>query len=418
MNFNNARTTASTAEISEHISQETIPEESMEEKILFVDDEENILAAFRRQLRKEFNLHTANSGPEALDILSTQGPFAVIVTDYRMPRMDGIQFLKQAQEICPHAVRIMLTGQADLNTAIEAVNNGNIFRFLTKPCPTEKLVTAVARGLVQYRLVQAEKDLLEKTLKTSINLMTELLSLANPLAFSRALRIRRVIREINAQMILSGGWECEMAGTFSQIGCISVSTEILRKVNDSLPLSLTEQRIYASHPSIGYRLLAKIHRLESVAKMVRDQNRPYNSYEKNNNNTLRGRKESLGAQTLHMAIDYDQLIMAGNKHAEAIRILTSRENEYNPDILNSLGNADVIFDNWSFRMVDTSLLEAGMILNEDVQSRTGEVIGLKHQEVTQTLLERILAVAEESGVLEPIPVIIQGNHNGKLNPAE
>jgi response regulator RpfG family c-di-GMP phosphodiesterase len=389
----------------------------MEEKILFVDDEENILAAFRRQLRKEFNLETANSGQEALDILSTNGPFAVIVTDYRMPKMDGIQFLKQAQEVCPHAVRIMLTGQADLNTAIEAVNNGNIFRFLTKPCPTEKLVTAVARGLVQYRLVQAEKDLLEKTLKTSINLMTELLSLANPLAFSRALRIRRVIREINAQMILSGGWEYEMAGTFSQIGCISVPTEILRKVNDSQPLTNTEERIYASHPSIGYRLLAKIHRLESVAKMVRDQNRAYDGYDKDSN-TLRGRKETLGAQILHVAIDYDQLIMAGNEHAEAIKILTSRVNEYNPDILKALSQADVIFDNWNFRMVDTSLLEVGMILNENVQSRAGEVIGLKHQEVTQTLLERILAVAEDSGVLEPIPVIIQGNHNELLNKAE
>jgi response regulator RpfG family c-di-GMP phosphodiesterase len=389
----------------------------MEEKILFVDDEENILAAFRRQLRKEFNLETANSGQEALDILSADSTFAVIVTDYRMPKMDGIQFLKQAQEICPHAVRIMLTGQADMITAIEAVNNGNIFRFLTKPCPTEKLVTAVARGLVQYRLVQAEKDLLEKTLKTSINLMTELLSLANPLAFSRALRIRRVIREINAQMILSGGWEYEMAGTFSQIGCISVPTEILRKVNDSLPLTKTEERIYASHPSIGYRLLVKIHRLESVAKMVRDQNRAYDSYDKDNN-TLRGRKETLGAQILHVAIDYDQLIMTGNEHAEAIKILTSRVNEYNPDILKALSQANVVFDNWNFRMVDTSLLEAGMILNEDVQSRTGEVIGLKHQEVTQTLLERILAVAEESGVLEPIPVIIQGNHNGLLTTAE
>jgi response regulator RpfG family c-di-GMP phosphodiesterase len=403
--------------LNQQKNQATTAEVDMEEKILFVDDEENILAAFRRQLRKEFNLETANSGQEALDILSTNGPFAVIVTDYRMPKMDGIQFLKQAQEVCPHAVRIMLTGQADLNTAIEAVNNGNIFRFLTKPCPTEKLVTAVARGLVQYRLVQAEKDLLEKTLKTSINLMTELLSLANPLAFSRALRIRRVIREINAQMILSGGWEYEMAGTFSQIGCISVTTEILRKVNDSQPLTNTEERIYASHPSIGYRLLAKIHRLESVAKMVRDQNRAYDGYDKDSN-TLRGRKETLGAQILHVAIDYDQLIMTGKEHAEAIKVLTSRANEYNPDILKALSQTDVIFNNWNFRMVDTSLLEVGMILNENVQNRAGEVIGLKHQEVTQTLLERILAVAEDSGVLEPIPVIIQGNHNELLNKAE
>lgn len=385
----------------------------MEEKILFVDDEENILAAFRRQLRKEFNLETANSGPEALEALSLHGPFAVIVTDYRMPRMDGIEFLKQAQEICPDAVRIMLTGQADLNTAIEAVNNGNIFRFLTKPCPTEKLVSAVTRGLVQYRLVQAERDLLEKTLKMSVTLMTELLSLANPLAFSRALRVRQVIRQINSQMILNGAWEFEMAGTFSQIGCISIPPEILRKVHDSIPLTPTEERIYTSHPSIGCRLLTHIHRLESVAMMVKHQNRPFSDYDKKNR-SLRERKEILGAQILHLAIDYDQLIMTGLGHTEAIQALTAREGEYNPDILEALRSTDAIFKNWDFRLVESSQLEAGMILNEDVQTRTGEVIGFKHQEITQTLLERIQIATEESGILEPIPVILQNHRPEKL----
>lgn len=385
----------------------------MEEKILFVDDEENILAAFRRQLRKEFSLETANSGPEALEILSMSGPFAVIVTDYRMPRMDGIQFLKQAQEICPDAVRIMLTGQADLNTAIEAVNDGNIFRFLTKPCPTDKLINAVTRALVQHRLVQAERDLLEKTLKTSVTLMTELLSLANPLAFSRALRIRRVIREINSRMILNGAWEFEMAGTFSQIGCISVPPEILRKVSDSLPLSSTEESIYASHPSIGCRLLANIHRLESVAQMVKHQNRSFSEYDKKNR-SIRERKEILGAQILHLANDYDHLILSGCGHLEAVHTLSARQGEYNPELLDALSSADVIFENWVFRSVESGLLETGMILNEDVQSRTGEVIGFKHQEITQTLLERIRIAAEQNGVLEPIPVIMQGNHTEKV----
>lgn len=384
----------------------------MEEKILFVDDEENILAALRRQLRKEFSLETANSGSEALDILSTHGPFAVIVTDYRMPRMDGIQFLKQVQEICPEAVRIMLTGQADLNTAIEAVNDGNIFRFLTKPCPTDKLITAVTRGLVQYRLVQAERDLLEKTLKTSVTLLTELLSLANPLAFSRALRIRQVIREINSQMILSGAWEYEMAGTFSQIGCISIPIEILRKVSENLPLSNTEERIYLSHPSIGCRLISNIHRLESVAVMVKYQNRPFSDYDKKNR-SMRERKEILGGQILHLAIDYDHLIVTGMDHTKAVQILAAKEGEYNPDILDALVSADVIFENWIFRTVESSMLETGMILNEDVQSLTGEVIGFKHQEITKTLLERIQIAVEENGVLEPIPVIVPGNHTEK-----
>jgi response regulator RpfG family c-di-GMP phosphodiesterase len=385
----------------------------MEEKILFVDDEENILTAFRRQLRKEFNLETANSGQEALEILKQQGHFAVIVTDYRMPGMDGIEFLKLAQEICPESVRIMLTGQADMNTAIEAVNNGNIFRFLTKPCPTEKLVGAVTRGLVQHRLVQAERDLLDKTLKTSVTLLTELLSLANPLAFSRALRIRQVTRQINSQMILNGAWEFEMAGTFSQIGCITVPPKILRKVNDSLPLTPAEERIYASHPSIGSRLLKHIHRLESVAVMVKNQNRPFSDYDKRNR-SLRERQEILGAQILHLAIDYDHLIMSGLNHQEAIQALSGRQGEYNPDILEALCSMEAISKTWEFRTVMSRQLVTGMILNEDVQTKTGEVIGFKHQEITRTLLERIQIAAEDIGVLEPIPVIIQNHRSEKV----
>jgi len=119
-------------------------------KILLVDDEAKILSAYRRAFRQRFELDTASSGKAALSLLENSGPYAVIVTDMRMPAMDGLEFLGQAKKRAPHSVRIMLTGNTDQQTAIDAVNQGSIFRFHTKPCPAENLGQSIEDGFVQY----------------------------------------------------------------------------------------------------------------------------------------------------------------------------------------------------------------------------------------------------------------------------
>ena len=121
------------------------------EKVLIVDDEKNLLAGLERQLRGTFNIVTAESGQNGLRALQENGPFAVIVSDMRMPGMNGIQFLMKAAELYPDTVRMMLTGNADLETTIHAVNEGNIFQFLTKPCQTAILKWALVDGIKQYR---------------------------------------------------------------------------------------------------------------------------------------------------------------------------------------------------------------------------------------------------------------------------
>jgi DNA-binding NtrC family response regulator len=141
-----------------------------------VDDEPNVLAAFRRQLRTCFDIETAE-GPElGLQTLRENGPFAVVLSDPRMPGMNGPQFLAAVKQLVPDTVRMMLTGQAGLNDAVAAANEGNIFRFLTKPCPQEVLFKALEAALEQYRQVMAERELLEKTLHGVNNVLTEILS--------------------------------------------------------------------------------------------------------------------------------------------------------------------------------------------------------------------------------------------------
>jgi serine phosphatase RsbU (regulator of sigma subunit) len=132
-------------------------------KVLIVDDDAKILAAFRRRLRKRFSIETVLGGSEGLDKIKAEGPFAVVVADYCMPRMNGVEFLSKVRKVAPDAVRMMLTGSADLQSAAQAVNEGNIFRFLTKPCSIDALSEALNSGIEEYRRANVEREFNQKT---------------------------------------------------------------------------------------------------------------------------------------------------------------------------------------------------------------------------------------------------------------
>ena len=173
------------------------------DRILLVDDEPNVVEAYHRRFRKQFQIHSALGGQEGLDMLTAQGPFAVVVSDCRMSLMDGIEFLTRVRDLAPETVRMMLTGNTDLDTALEAVNRGEIFRFLTKPCPPDTFANALVAGIRQYQLIHAEKELLEQTLTGSLNALADILSLVDPEAFGRASRLKRYVRKLAQHMRLS-----------------------------------------------------------------------------------------------------------------------------------------------------------------------------------------------------------------------
>jgi serine phosphatase RsbU (regulator of sigma subunit) len=132
-------------------------------RVLFVDDDPKILAALQRQLRKKVEIETVTSGRDGLDAIRRDGPFSVVVTDYCMPEMNGIEFLTEVRKVAPETVRMLLTGSADLNAAIQAVNQGNIFRFLTKPCASDTLLDALKHGLREYRQSHKERKFNRRT---------------------------------------------------------------------------------------------------------------------------------------------------------------------------------------------------------------------------------------------------------------
>ncbi len=151
---------------------------SLRRRILIVDDEPNVTEGVRSILRKHFEVTTANSGAHAVAELETNGPFAVVMTDLRMPEMNGIELLIRVRQRYPEAVRLMLSGHADLTSAADAVNSGGVFRFLIKPCRPDALVEALQAGIAEYERQAAER---------AIALEDALLLIGSRRAFDQAL---------------------------------------------------------------------------------------------------------------------------------------------------------------------------------------------------------------------------------------
>ena len=240
----------------------------MSEKVLFVDDDANILAGYQRALRKQFRIEIAVGAEAALKIVERQGPYAVVVSDMYMPGMNGVQFLAKVKEIAPDTVRIMLTGNPDLRTAIEAVHHGHIFRFLTKPCPPESLAMALEAGIEQYRLITAERDLLEKTLSGSVRMLMEILAMVDPHLFGRAQTLRGYIRSLAQTLQVGEIWKLELAATLAQVGLVTIPPVVVLKARAGHPLSEAEQEMLERVPEISHNLLINIPRLDPVARIV------------------------------------------------------------------------------------------------------------------------------------------------------
>jgi response regulator RpfG family c-di-GMP phosphodiesterase len=377
----------------------------MSKKILFVDDDQKTRRAYRRRLQEFFELETADSGKEGLCFLKTRGPYAVVVSDMRMPGMDGIEFLQQAKIESPQTVRIMLTAYADMLTAIEAVNHGHIFRFLTKPCPMETISAALNDGLYQYRLIMAERELLGKTLKGSLEILTEILSMVNPAAFGRATRIKHIVRDIALKLQLPNPWQYELAAMLSQIGCVTVPPAILDKVHHRQPLTSAEEKLYATHPEVGRELLEKIPRFNVIARIIEQQQHPVAAAISLDDLSSEEAVVNLGAQLLSLVITFDEMLMRGTPHKIIMVILRRHANKYNPLLLNALGTIE--YNATAEEFVDElplSQVSVGMIVAKDVWSKNDLLLVQQGQEITPSVLVRLQNFARRIGVFEPIRV--------------
>ncbi len=374
-------------------------------RILCVDDEPNVVESIALHLRRHYDVETATSGAAGLEILGRNGAVAVVVSDMRMPGMDGATFLKKAREAAPNTVRMMLTGQSDLNATIAAVNEGQIFRFLTKPCAPPLLLAAVGAAAEQNRLITAEQVLLEHTLHGSIKTLTDVLSLTSPASFGRANRIKQLVSEVAARLGMKERWQVEVAAMLSQLGCITLPEDVVEKVNLGQPLSEPEQKFVARMPVVTEQLLGNIPRLEVVREILASGVRPSGQVMA----TLSDADKQVavrGAQLLRVALDFDVLEAQGNTASMAIDTLRGRAGRYDKEVVEALaavrGGASL---GKKIRELPLSGLRVGMVFAEDVRMVSGTLLVARGNEVTPSLMER--ARSFRSGMVrEPVRVVV------------
>jgi CheY-like chemotaxis protein len=354
-------------------------------EVLCVDDEPEVLAGLRLHLRNHYVVHVAAGGPEALELLRDNGNIAVILSDMRMPVMDGAKFLNAARSASPDSVRMLLTGYTDMQSAVAAVNEGQIFRFISKPCPPDQLLAAFASALTQHRLIVAEKVLLQQTLLGCVESLAKVLSLTKPLAFGRALRLRSKVRSIVEFLLLHGQWQIEAAAVLSQLGAVTVSEEVLMKLNDGETLDETDRREIVSGIDTSVQMLEGIPRLEPVIEILK-----YLGREAKGKAASTPSAAPPGGMLLKLVLQWDELESQGLSQQEAFTRLASQPGAYDAEMLESLKKMPTVAGTHSAAS-STVLrdLKPGMVLAEDLLRKNGVVILPRGFEIDSSLLEHI-----------------------------
>ena len=370
-------------------------------KVLCIDDDAKILSGVRRQLGERFALETAHGPLVAQRLLEESGPYAVVVSDMRMPEMTGIELLTCIRKAYPDTVRIMLTGEADLNTTISAVNQGNIFRFLSKPCDAETLSSAISDGLRQYELVTAERELVEGTLRGSVKLLSEMLSLISPAAFGRAARVQRMSSKVGDALGAANPWELEIAALLSHLGCVSIPDAIVEKASRGDALTESESRTYRTHPEFASKLLRNIPRLESVADTIGYQSQSFDGAGFPGDG-ISGDQIPLGARILKAVLDLDTEVLRSTNADDALQALKSRPHLYDPLVLEAL--EPIVADDCGREILSVIVadLAEGMVFAAPVQSVRGQTLVAKGQQVSASLRMRLLNYCGQ--IQEPLKV--------------
>lgn len=399
-------------------------------KALFVDDEESILRSMKRLFHDEdFDVLTASSGIEGLDIIK-KSEVAVIVSDQKMPGMSGAEFLEQAKKILPDSVRIILTGYADINAALDAINKGGVYRYITKPWNDNDFIITVLNAVERYRLIKENKHLTELTKKQNEELKKwstelefyvqqqtidltkqnkELKKLNEKLkknidgiisAFSNLIELRdkTILSHSNnvaalsvnmAKRIGTDNSKIEnimMAAQLHDIGKIGIPDSIMLK--GAAGLSHDELAEYQKHPIRGQMSIDSIEDLRDAGILIRHHHEWYNG--KGFPDSLQGNKIPIGSRIIALADKFDRLIRGIFEvhpvQAVLDKIRTLSGTQFDPElftILADMAKMDFISNLYAPKALKidpaTSIetvfraddLSPGMVVSKDIRSGTG-----------------------------------------------
>jgi response regulator RpfG family c-di-GMP phosphodiesterase len=356
-------------------------------RVLCVDDEERVVQGLVPHLRKEYDVRTALSGAEGLAVLREMGGAAVVISDMRMPEMDGATFLHHVMQFYPDATRMLLTGEPGRDSAIAAVNKAQIFRFLIKPCPPAEMKSAVEAGVLQHRTVTTERTVLKETLVGCIKTLVDVLAITNPVAFGRASRVNRLAMDFSHYLGRQDFWQLEAAAMLSQLGYLSLPSDLVEKLYYGEPLTPEEKILAAGAPDVARRLLENIPRLEPVAEILMSLNGSDIAMQQLGEGPI-----GVAARILALVIDHYGLLAQGQTPAAAIKRLRSRSARYGSDLVEQFAaylapQEEPQRDR--ARKIPLRTVQPGMVILQEVRTEMGTLLVPSGFEVTPVFLERM-----------------------------
>ncbi len=302
--------------------------------ILCIDDDPVVLANHARVLRKHFTMHTALSGSEGLAAIEQGGQYSVILADMRMPGMDGIEFLMRASELSPDSVTAMLTGNADQETAVRAVNEGRVYRFLNKPSSSSLVIETLFACFERHKELSTRRAAAEGAVDGGVRLLTEVLQAADPNSVTRSKVLREYLLSFYRSIDSAGGMprDLELAVMFRQVGEVVIPATLVHKAKRGRELTPAEERLVDSAPEVGGKILRYIPGMESVAAIVRYQGKGYDGSGLPKDD-VKGEGLPFGARLLRLMLDFLRLEANGVSHGSALAQLRRASHLYDPELL-------------------------------------------------------------------------------------
>lgn len=368
------------------------------QRVLMVDDEPNVLTGYKRSLGRKYDVTIAEGAASALRIMSEEKPFPVVFTDMRMPGMDGIEFLLAAKQKHKDTVYVMLTGNADQQTAIDAINRGQIFRFLNKPCPAETMALTIESAFRQYELVVAERVLLRDTLTGSVKLLVEAVALSDPHLGDMISAIRRDTALVAKELGISTEWRLPLAASLGMLGGL-----VIPDMDDENTLSDDYLKACAE---AGANLLRHIPKLEEVAQIIAQQRETGPMPEHFEQGQLESRVVAC-ARVLRYVVDlHREVIAVGGDRQIALQRLRDKAGFYDAR-LNEAGARVLAGDTGQGQRriirkrvsMEIRAMKPDMILDQDVVAVNDKLLLAGGYTLTPVMIERLRGF-EKAGLIQ------------------
>jgi response regulator RpfG family c-di-GMP phosphodiesterase len=378
--------------------------ENLYQTILLVDDESRVLSSFSRELSEMDICHvlTAPNAAVGLQMINENPQISAVFSDYYMPGMDGVSFLSEVRKINPDITRVIITGAAAIDMAIDAVNIGQIFRFLIKPCPPEVFIQTVQDAIRQNQLITGERTLLNKTLNGAVKTLIDILALFSPEVFAQAGRLRDMAHQMTTFNGFEQSWEMELAALLCQIGCVTVPRETLEKSMHGEPLSNAEEDMIKRIPESGRSLLINIPRMERIAEAIYYQNAPYQGLDKQAKSVHMQQILRISS-VLHILLTYDHWYMRLNDPLKAFYALQKNKALFDPKLLqifqvnilgvDNLSQVGEIKPQREERVIEVTDLMVDNILARNIMDTGNRLVVARGTIITEVLKMRLVNYA-------------------------